>query len=81
MPIQRYMRGQDFPPEAVATLSEALAMAARDLEIPLDSEAKRELMAQLVVQAALAEPVLGARLDAAALSRKAVATYRTSTRH
>jgi hypothetical protein len=78
MPFERYLRGlAAFRPEALTTLSDALAMAVLALDLSPDQEAKRDLVAQLIVQAALENEFL----DAAGLSRKAVLDFRQSTNH
>jgi hypothetical protein len=73
--IQRYLRGRPFQPAAAAVLREALAKASEALGIAPDQQAKRELIAQLIIQAALDDQ----SLDASGLSRKAVAAFRKST--
>jgi hypothetical protein len=75
MPFQRYVRGRVFEPASVTLLSEALARATVALDIAPTQKARRELLAQLIVQAALDDQ----GLDAAGLSRKAVAAFRKST--
>jgi hypothetical protein len=69
------MKGDAFAPEAVAILSEALAQATEALDIRIDQAAQRELVAQLIVKAALEHK----SLDASDLSRRAVAAFRKST--
>ena len=75
MPFQRYVRGRVFEPASVTVLSEALARATIALDIAPAQKARRELLAQLIVQAALDDQ----GLDAAGLCRKAVAAFRKST--
>jgi hypothetical protein len=75
MLFERYFRGRPIKP-AAAVLSEALANASEALAIAPDQQAKRELIASLIVQAALDDQ----RLDASGLCRKAVAAFRKSTR-
>jgi hypothetical protein len=74
MSFERYIGGA-FLPEAFATLSEALAKAAEALDILPSQASKRELVAELIVRAALVDK----SLDAAGLCRKAVADFRKST--
>jgi hypothetical protein len=75
MPFQRNIKGRPFQPEDVAALSEALAMATDTLGIALDQQTKRELVARLIVQAALDDR----SLDADGLCRKAITAFRKST--
>jgi hypothetical protein len=77
MLFQRYLRGRPYQPAAVAALSEALANASKALGITPDQQKKRELLAALIVQAALDDQ----SLDASGICRKAVALFRKSTRH
>jgi hypothetical protein len=75
MSFQRDGEGRAFGPTGGAALSEALANAIRVLDVAPDQTATRELVAQLIVQAALEDD----RLDAVGLCRKAVAAFRRST--
>jgi hypothetical protein len=75
MSFQRDREGRASGPTGGAALSEALANAIGVLDIAPDQTATRELVAQLIVQAALEDD----RLDAAGLCRKAVAAFRRST--
>jgi hypothetical protein len=76
MPFQRYAKGISFRPESVAVLSEALATTTEVLGITPDQQGKRELIAKLIVQAALEDQTL----DAVGLSRKAIASFWKSRR-
>ena len=75
MSFQRDREGRAFGPTRGAALSEALAKAIGVLDIAPHQTATRELVAQLIVQAALEDD----RLDAVGLCRKAVAAFRRST--
>jgi hypothetical protein len=71
MSIESYTAASAFAPEAVAIMSKALEEATRLLEIRPEQQAKRDIVAQLIVQAALRNR----ELDAAGLCKKAVLTY------
>jgi hypothetical protein len=75
MSIENHAASSAFAPEALAAMSEALEEATRVLEIRPDEQGKRDIVAQLIIQAALADR----DLNAAGLCKKAVLTFSLSS--
>jgi hypothetical protein len=72
------MSFQRYESDSLVVLSEALAMASKALGITFDEKTFRpDLLAQLLINAALENP----RLNAAALTGRAVAAFQKSTMH
>ena len=66
--IERFARGHGFTPEAMRVMNDALEVAAMALGIEPFEEGRRDTLAELIVELAMANPSLGA----SALSERAV---------
>jgi hypothetical protein len=71
MKIENYAAESAFAPEAVAVMSEAFDRATKLLALDPNQETQRDIVAQLVVQAAR----FNRDLDASGLCKRVVHTY------
>ena len=76
-PIQRQAKDIPFPPLDVTLLNEAIDQATDALKIAPDQTQERELLARLVVQAAIDNE----NLDAAGLCRQAIVAFENRRKH
>jgi hypothetical protein len=71
MKIENHATAGAFAPEVMAAMSEAFDRATRILELDPDQETQRDIVAELVVQAARFDR----GLDASGLCKRVVHTY------